>query len=179
VDGRTDTVDVATAAARLGLSTDGVYKRIKRGRLRVQRVDGRTLVVLDSPSTQVDTQSTTGGPADGRTDGLDGQVRPSVDTIEQDHTSPPPLLETNNAPLVEQLQSENAWLRGEVERRDAELAQRDVADAELRRLLALALQRPALPSGATIATPEPATDLVAESATKPRPWWARWAWWRR
>ena len=55
MDTRTDTVDVATAAARLGLSIDGVYKRIKRGRLRVHRTDGHVYIVLGGPSTPTDT----------------------------------------------------------------------------------------------------------------------------
>jgi hypothetical protein len=67
-----------------------------------------------------------------------------------------------SATLVAQLQSENAWLRGELESRRREVS-------ELHVLLA---QRPALPA------PREA-DSFTESVNESRPWWARWAWWRR
>jgi hypothetical protein len=170
VDGRTDTVDVATAAARLGLSTDGVYKRIKRGRLRVQRVDGRTFVVLDSPSTTVDTAHTTDRPTDGRTDGLDGPVRPSVDTDEQARF---PELENPTVPLVDQLQSDVTFLRDELRaQREQHAAEVERLHERLREAHVLLAQRPALPAPSM-------SQLDNLSDVPPRPWWARWRWWRR
>jgi hypothetical protein len=52
----------------------------------------------------------------------------------------------------------------------AQLVARTEAEAELRRLLALALQRPALPAAST---------SVQREAKSDRPWWARWWPWRR
>ena len=182
MDTRTDTVDVATAAARLGLTVDGVYKRIKRGRLRVQRIDGRTLVVLDSPSIQVDTAAPTDGHVDGRTDGLDGHVHSRLGAAEQDCEPDPAVLLAGEqtTPLVAQLQSENTWLRGELEAWRAQLEALQARHAaeisawheRLREAHVLLAQRPALPAGGEI----------SPGATKdapPRPWWSRWLWWRR
>ena len=59
MDTSTDRCTVAAAAKRLGVSKDSIYKRISRGTLPVYRVDGRTFVVVDSPSTPTDTPRST------------------------------------------------------------------------------------------------------------------------
>jgi len=166
VDNLTDGVDIATAARRLGISTDGVHKRIARGRLPVYRVDGRTFVVVDSPSTPTDTPRST--------DSLDGHVQAaSVHAPEQDTQ-----LGLSN-PLVAQLESEVCFLRKQVEALQERHAAAVVAWQErLREAHVLLAQRPALPAPPTAADPAAeATTAFCSSAAAP--WWARWAWWRR
>jgi hypothetical protein len=54
---RLDRLDIVDAAARLGLSIDAVRKRVQRGTLPAEKVDGRWLVVLpvhDSPGQAED-----------------------------------------------------------------------------------------------------------------------------
>jgi len=47
MDNPTNRVDVATAAERLGITPEAVYKRIRRGQLQANRLDGRWFVQLD------------------------------------------------------------------------------------------------------------------------------------
>ena len=86
--------------------------------------------------------------------------------------------------LGETLASEVSFLRDELRRRDEQLehqvadfqqrlAARELAEAELRRLLALALQTRALPA------PRDAPEKPLHDETIPRPWWERWLWWWR
>jgi hypothetical protein len=181
MDTRTDTVDVATAAVRLGLTVDGVYKRIKRGRLRVQRIDGRTLVVLDNLSTQVDTAAPTDGRVDGQTDRLDGHVHNRLGTAEPDCEPDPADFPAGGeiAPLVAQLQSENTWLRGEVEAWRAQLEALQAQHAaeisawheRLREAHVLLVQRPALTA--------PENPVTQGDEAPLRLWWAVLLWWRR
>ncbi len=124
---------IAQAARRLGLTDDGVRKRIKRGQLGAYRVDGRTYVVLDGATAPPDSPN---GP----------------ETVRHDN-------KTDTTALVARLEGEVAWLRAQLEHRDT--------------LLALALQRPALPDTRRAENPT--------SSDSTRPWYHRWltAWWRR
>jgi excisionase family DNA binding protein len=99
LDPSRDRATIAQAAARLGISEDGVRKRIKRGQLAAYRVDGRTYVVLDG---ETDTHDTPNGHETARQDGPDR--RP-------DNT-------TAAAALVARLEDEVRFLRGELERQD-------------------------------------------------------------
>jgi hypothetical protein len=79
------------------------------------------------------------------------------------------------AALVDELRHQRDALEATVVDLRARLDGAEQAQAELRRLLALALQ--------TRALPEP-RDTPTESGGEPtepssHPWWARWAWWRR
>lgn len=47
---RLEKLDIADAAARLGLSIDAVRKRVQRGSLRADKVDNRWFVVLPMPN---------------------------------------------------------------------------------------------------------------------------------
>jgi len=136
-----DLVDVPTAAQRLGVPVSTLYKRIERGKVRTQRVDGRVYVVVDRVSTP--------------RDGLDSRGQRVEDTSS--------TVEYPSSTLVAHLQAEVTFLRGEVERRAT-------AEAELRRLLAAALQQRALPAPAA----PPSTDTSTAC-----PWWAALLWWRR
>src|SRR2546430_3636563 len=70
LDPSRDRHDIAQAAARLGISQDGVRKRIKRGQLAAYRVDGRTYVVLDG---ETDQRNSLNGHAAARQDGPDSR----------------------------------------------------------------------------------------------------------
>lgn len=134
MDTHTPTVDVATAAARLGITPEAVYKRIRRGQLQATRLDGRWFVDLDGSTNR-------NGQADKPAEPLDGP--------RSDGSS------SSSSELVAVLEAEVADLRQ--------------ANAELRKLLALALQRPLL---------EAPTDLASVDAKcQPRPWWRRWLVW--
>ena len=97
-------LDVKEAAQVLGISTDAVHKRAKRGSLDSEKdEDGRVFVWLDDEDTGYTESS--------------HSVRPLI---------------------VERLESENQFLRQELERRSGELA-------EMRRIVAGLVQRiPAL-----------------------------------
>jgi hypothetical protein len=87
-----------------------------------------------------------------------------MDTPERDATARPPEISADPPPLVAHLERENAWLRAQVDAHQQ-------AEAELRKLLALALQRPALPA--------PRDEHLQTDGTGSRPWWRRWrALWR-
>ena len=89
-----DRLSLKEAAAVLGISEDGVRKRVKRGSIPYDRnEDGKLYVYLDTSETEPDMS----GDASGDTSG------------------DPPYLEA----LVDQLRSENAYLREEGRRKDA------------------------------------------------------------
>jgi excisionase family DNA binding protein len=100
LDPSRDRHDIAQAAAILGISQDGVRKRIKRGQLAAYRVDGRTYVVLDG---ETDTHDKPNGHETARQDGPDSR---------QDTT------DSRLAPVVARLEDEVRFLRGELERKD-------------------------------------------------------------
>jgi hypothetical protein len=144
VDSVGERVSVSDAARRLGLTPDGVRKRLAKGRLLGVREGGRQYVVVD----RIDTAA--GG-------------APRGDTAS---ATPSDTIHDGSIALIAQLQGEVAWLRAQLEHRDT--------------LLALALQRPALPPAVTVATAEAgAAELFPDSGNNSRPWWSRLAWWRR
>jgi hypothetical protein len=142
-------VDVATAARLLGISQDGVRKRIKRGLLGAYRADGRTYVVLDMSATR----------ADSRQNGHDRADPTRHDTSATDQT----------ACLIATLEGEVAHLRHELEVRNAELERKDTIIMQLARAAA---QQVALPAPNT--TSETASaDRGIDNTSRPRPWWRR------
>ena len=190
-------VDVATAAARLGISEDGVRRRIQRGRLpAIKGTDGQWSIpaaALAEPHATA-RQDRTERPAEQDT---------THDTTVPDTGSPP----AGAAPapdqaatqlLITALQDEVGYLRRQVEARDAELAREraareeerrrlDEALAEERRLLAGLIQRvPQLlaPDSATDTTelsPEQDTTVAPTTVESPAPapprrWWQVWRW---
>jgi hypothetical protein len=94
-------VDIPTAAARLGLSVDGVRKRVQRHQLTSVKRDGRVYVVLD-------------GDQDTDRDSAAELVQPSSSTA----VSTTVLAESLAAQLA-RADTEIAFLRAELERKDA------------------------------------------------------------
>jgi len=122
---------VAEAARRLGLTEDGVRKRVRRGSLPHVREQGRIYVLLDAVQDEAETVS------------------------DESKTGETPA----DTALVEQLRSENAYLREALRRAQD-------GEAEQRRLLAATIGRvPELAPPASSSAPE---------APAQRP-----AWWRR
>jgi hypothetical protein len=154
VDSSRDRVDVATAAVRLGITPDGIRKRIKRGQLVAYQADGRTWVVLDN---ETDKHDSADGHDTTRHDGRQDTNAMASNLVEGlDQVSPA---------LVARLEDENRYLR----------AQLDAMHERLREAHLLLAQRPALPEPGGVAVSD--ADLTAEPATKP--WWTRWWPWGR
>jgi hypothetical protein len=138
-------LDVKQAAQALGISTDAVHKRVKRGTLESEKDEaGRVFVWLDTTDN--------------------GYTQDSQDVQ--------PLL-------IARLESENEFLRRELEQRAEELS-------EMRRIVAALVQRvpelepareaPREPrDGPTEAAEEPVRGGVPPEPqeAKSRPWWRR------
>ena len=159
-----DTVPVAEAAARLGLSEHAVRKRIQRGMLpAVKDGAGRWLVVLDpldtSSSTPETPSKTTGTPVE------------DTSHVPQDGGA-----ESVYRELVDTLRAEVDFLRGELSARTEELRRKDHIIAGLTSRI------PELPAGqdAAQASPAPpgATERPKPATDTPPPWWRR-VWWLR
>ena len=143
-----DRLDIAQAAEYLGISQMALRKRIQRGQLKAEKVDGRVYVVLNS----LDTVSKTGGGGDKQWDsdetGLD-RAGTGLDMVV------PVLLER-----LDRMHRENLELAGRVGFLQAKLQ-----DAEAR---ILELE----------ASTETSVGMVNQptSTQRPpkRPWWAFW-----
>ncbi len=161
---RPATVPVADAARRLGISPDAVRGRLQRGTLAgekiagVWHVAGAALPPDTAPTGQqpVDQQATTG---------------------QQQATDRPA-----DSALVDQLRTENEYLRAELSARSRELAaERERADVLMREALG---RIEALSAGETTNTAEdasqtrhdaPQEEHAADVATDTSaPWWRRW-----
>jgi len=136
---------LAQAAAALGLSTDAVRMRIRRGQLVGVRRGGRLYVQLagarPNPTERAD------------------RTRPNRTEPETEHG-----LDSVHALVAE--------LRAEVTRLAAALEREQVGSAELRRLLAA--QMPALGAARAPEMPENAPETVETTAKPPRHWWQVW-----
>ena len=112
-------LDIAQAAAHLGITPDAVRKRIRRGTLRAYKKDDRWYVVL--------------GDQDGNQDAVqDSDLDHNQDSV-QDATWTTDLevaLEGYRE-LVQQLRNENARLCHELDARTEELRRKDVLIASL------------------------------------------------
>jgi excisionase family DNA binding protein len=173
LDSTTARLDIAAAAARLGISQDGVRKRIKRGQLGAYRMDGRTYVVLDNTTNGHD-----------RSNGPDTTRHDNGQTEQTDTTGP--RNETAGLRVVlARLEDEVRFLRGELERKDTII-------------LAMVQERRALLAAPSVIADTPAMETTTppglhrvdgddqEDAAKAPPdrpgflsWWRRWAGWRR
>jgi len=119
-----ESLPLSEAASRLGISVDAVRKKIRRGTITATKRDGRWYV--DVPDLDAV---------------LDASMPVSSTTVDSDHAaSMPPVDDGISRELV-------SMLRAELDALHRELSQAATERAELRRLLALALQRPALPEG--------------------------------
>ena len=105
MDSSRDKYTITQAARRLGLTDDGVRKRIKRGQLGAYRVDGRTYVVLDGETDQHDS--------------LNGHKTARQDRPDSRPDDRHDKTDSSLVPLVARLEDEVRWLRSELERKDA------------------------------------------------------------
>jgi hypothetical protein len=111
---RTDeqtTVTVSDAAEILGLSTEAVRMRVKRGTLASTKVGGTVYVLLDGPNERPNVKP---------------NARPNAGTDDRPNSRP----NVEAAPVVANLQEHNADLRDQVEHLRREL---DTRNEELRR----------------------------------------------
>jgi hypothetical protein len=192
-----DRVDVATAARMLGITTDGVRRRIARGRLQGVRVDGRWQVVLSGTESVLRETEQDTTPIDIRS------VKP--DAVRDNQDSQPDRPEQPDATrsgqdttvtgiaqdLIDTLKRENERLWTELEARTEALRQEQETRArevsELHRLLQEA-HTLALPAAQhrgqdmTNTTPvesQPRPQPIEEQETmvqqdSKRPWWKLW-----
>ena len=160
VDRRLEQVDIATAATRLGMSLDGVRKRIKRGHLRGGKVDNRWYVVLPVEQTT-------------STDSLDSLDK-QVDTPEQTRSPAEDTASRSIQKLIAILEEEVVFLRRELDARTEELRRKDHIIAALTQRL------PPLPSmaqaGEMTNHPTPSENGADSGAQQvsARPWWQFW-----
>jgi len=162
VDKRPDGgLTLAEAAAALGISSEAVRKRLKRGGLAGRQVDGRWYVTLDTPGGQ---------PADAGTHRVD--ERPD----DGGAAGYPPLVAALEARVVS-LELELARTHAALRRaQEAEGEQRRIIAGLMARLpeLAAPTPRPAATGDAPTASPPPEVAAVpAVPAPARRPWW-RW-----
>jgi excisionase family DNA binding protein len=184
------------AAAALGVSVDTIRRRVKRGEL-AHHTDGQGRIVVHLGDAAVQVPSNGHGAAEHLPSAAVQAAEQLLGIAEQtaehaaEHVAGQRLAAAEQAAgqarlegiqaQLDAAQSEVSFLRDELRRRD-ELAEREREQHQAERealharlheaLAALALQR-ALPSG------EPPAAAVPQAAPEPpRPWWARWAWWR-
>jgi DNA-binding Lrp family transcriptional regulator len=153
-DNGTETVPLAEAAARLGISEELVRKRIYRGKLTGEKVDGRWHVVLNRQDAFQDSSQD-----------QSGYVQDSQDTFVSE--------------LITHQQEEITFLRQELSARAEEMTrQREQWAEESRRkdviIHELSTQLKALPERVVeqqqAAAVEPAPELPPK-----RSWWKFWA----
>ena len=149
------TVTVADAAKMLGLTTEAVRMRVKRGTLASTRIAGTVYVVLERPNSQPNTRPN-GGP------NAQPNVQPS------DRTEVVARLEDHNTTLREQVEH----LRQELGIRNEELRRKD-------HLLAAALERipeleaPREPRESPETAPEESGGAEDRGDEERPSWWKR------
>jgi excisionase family DNA binding protein len=155
------TVTVADAAELLGLSTEAVRMRVKRGTLASTKMGGTVYVLLDGPNERPNAKPNAG---------------PNIGT--NGRPNPRPNVETT--PMVANLREHNADLRDQVEHLRREL---DTRNEELRRkdtiIMAMTQRIPELEApqepqdGPEKAAEHPGRGEVPEDQREPaerRPW---------
>jgi excisionase family DNA binding protein len=147
------------AAAVDTLPDDDQPPRAPSGHLTVLRPDPDS--DPSGPSFEIQTD---GIQTDGAVEHSDAYT-PTPDNTPDADASRPDDTPDASARLVVTLEASIADLR-------QRLDQAEQGQAELRRLLALALQERALPEPS-------AEDVQSDTSASPRRWWERWQWWRR
>lgn len=169
------TVSVSEAAAALGVSTDAIRKRLTRGTIAGEKVDGQWRVIL--PDNELDTQPDNGAPpSDTPTGhGAPGDMQDLRDTIEDLRGR----LDRSEA-LVSTLVTD---LRNERERADTLQALRERAQDRIRELEALqpgdAPENEVVESPASSATDATGISTHVEPDHTPDGRWSRFLAWLR
>jgi len=175
---------IAEAAEHLGLSSEAVRMRLKRGTLTGLKIEGHWVVYLPA-STKQPTPSDPTPPEHDRIADQTPTEHPTKQATEHDPTATNPVIAVYEQ-LVESQREEIAFLRRELDTRNDELERRDV-------LLREALGRiPSLPAGDQTSTRTEAPDASPfapgtteresagqdtfrlETITSTRPWWRFW-----
>ena len=145
---------ITEAARRCGVTREAIRLRIRRGKLRAEKIDGQWLVFLGTPTTS--TANTVGEP--------DHQVLPNMPAHNDENMVPYPVL-------VNQMEGEIAFLREQLTSQQRQLEDAARERSELRQLLALQVTH-ALPESRR--TEAPVTAPVTEShqpQERRRRWW--------
>ena len=181
--GTTDLVTLQEAATLLGITVEGVRKRIVRGQLTAaKQADGKWMIARSrlAPPPAPSAAQSAQPPSDTQTDKADGSERRLVEQLEAEVTRLWEELTRRNAEveaqrrqLLELLRDEQATHADELERRAEEMRRKDIMLAEFARANAelkaqLALMPPTPPPTA------PTTAPTGGPPTPPKP-----SWWRR
>jgi excisionase family DNA binding protein len=170
--GGTRRYTVAQAARRLGLSERGIRRRIETGTLAAERTAHGWRITADALAAAMDASQ------DGTEAALGGTASAANGTEAAEGGTGAAFVPPDTAERLAVAEAVLAEVRGERDELRERLRQAEQERAELRRLLAGALQRPALAPGIrqadTGAAAEADTQIVEQP---PRPWWARfWPW---
>jgi len=166
-------VSVAVAAKRLGITHDAIRKKLQRGTLPGDKSAGEWRVFLPRQDTQ-----------DVRQDAKQDDRQDETETRQDTARTPSADVLAGRDALIDQLKSENAFLRDQLDQRSRELgAERERSDV----IQQLALNRiPALASGdgeRTRAGPQEASPerhheeiapkMSRDTSQSRRSWWRR------
>ncbi len=146
---------VAQAARRLGLTERGIRRRIEAGTLAAERTAHGWRISVDTLAAAV---------AEAAQDGTEADRGGTAAAVNGTGAAPVPPETAGRLALAEALLAE---VRGERDALRERLTQADQERAELRRLLAAALQRPALE-----ALTAGESEMVSPAPR--RPWWRFW-----
>lgn len=167
---------ISEAASQLGISRDGVRKRIRRGLIAARKTsDGEwrvDLLGLDKQDNRLDKRETSPGQAGQearqetrQADNDPGQARQETVQADKERDRARQAEIDLALQFVETLRSENTFLRSQLEERGEELKRRDVI------IQTLAQRAPQLAAPAEEPQKRPATVATAMPA---RRWWQVW-----
>jgi nitric oxide reductase activation protein len=161
------------AAAALGVSVDTIRRRVRKGQLvATHDAEGRLLVeVPTARQPQADAVQDAMQTAAAAWQAPSSPPEPARQVPSTDNADHARALLEEVRRQRDQLEATVGDLRARLDQAETHLTAAEQAQAELRRLLALALQ--------TRALPEPRDEPVPTDGRSSRPWWARWRWWRR
>ncbi len=183
LDNGQERIDIGTFAARTGVTSDAIRKRIKRGELPATKIGGRWYVLWASPTGQAESGSGPDRCPDPNPDpsrlnpdsGPDGQnpavaaQRELIDTVRAENARLWQQIEVKDRELEAKERQIQAWIE-EAQRKDLLLAHLNERIIELPTLATK--QQP--PSDATTASREAANGASESSpVSSPRSWWQR------
>ena len=148
-------VPVAEAAVQLGVTAETLRKRLWRGQAPGIKLDGQWFIYADYlEQDQAGHEQDRAEPVPDSTEAVPGTAGLAAGPSGPEQGNE---QDTPTAPFVDQLQSEVRFLRSQVEALQERLREAHVLAAQWEQRALLA---PSAPSA-------------------PRPWYWRWAWWRR